>query len=426
MDLISADRMKNRTVNRLCGVLLVPVLFSLLSCSNKDRLPDWEEGCMDIHFINTGRGESVYFIFPDGTTLLMDTAGSLLKKHKHMPVDPKPSAELSSGKVISDYVRHFLPKNSEGRLDYLMITHFHGDHVGDYADSLPEHSSGMFRLTSFAEVGASIPVEKVLFRLVDSMRPSSVVETETDACRNTMAFLDWAHSEYGTEVETFMPGGCSQITLKHDSTAYPDFIFRNIASGGYVWTGEGDESFTMIPEKDEMMAAGGRNAFPPENILSCVFLVSYGDFDYFSGGDIQYKHRSDYPYFDIEEPISRVIKEVEVMKASHHCTSFANSDELLGVARPDVVLAHVWRDVQPNGATLGRITASNPDCDIFLTNLAEKNLPDVAPYMDNIRSTQGHFVVRVASGGTQYMIYRLDDTDQEYRVAETFGPYECK
>ena len=54
----------------------------LLSCSDDGNLPAWEEGYMDIHFINTGRGESVYHIFPDGTTLLMDTAGSLLKEHK--------------------------------------------------------------------------------------------------------------------------------------------------------------------------------------------------------------------------------------------------------------------------------------------------------------------------------------------------------
>ena len=144
----------------------------------------------------------------------------------------------------------------------------------------------------------------------------------------------------------------------------------------------------MIPEESVMLADGGKKALPPENILSCVFLLSYGDFDYFSGGDIQYKDRSEYPYFDIEEPVSRVIKKVEAMKASHHCTSLANSAELLDVARPDVVIANVWRDVQPNGATLGRIIASNPE--------------------------------------NQYMIYQLVDTVLYYRVVEFFGPYECK
>ena len=114
------------------------------------------------------------------------------------------------------------------------------------------------------------------------------------------------------------------------------------------------------------------------------------------------------------------------MKASHHCTSLANSAELLDVARPDVVIANVWRDVQPNGATLGRIIASNPECEIFTTNLAPKNRSAIESYKDRIMATQGHFVLRVFPGGKQYMIYQLDDTDQSYRIVEMFGPYECK
>lgn len=41
-------------------------------------LPAWTEGCLDIHSINTGRGESTFYILPDGTTMLIDAAGSLL------------------------------------------------------------------------------------------------------------------------------------------------------------------------------------------------------------------------------------------------------------------------------------------------------------------------------------------------------------
>ena len=39
-------------------------------------LPDWEEGYLDIHFINSGRGECAFYILPDGTTLIVD-AGEL-------------------------------------------------------------------------------------------------------------------------------------------------------------------------------------------------------------------------------------------------------------------------------------------------------------------------------------------------------------
>ena len=39
-------------------------------------IPAWQEGMMDIHFINTTTGESVFVIFPDGTQMLIDAASS--------------------------------------------------------------------------------------------------------------------------------------------------------------------------------------------------------------------------------------------------------------------------------------------------------------------------------------------------------------
>ena len=39
------------------------------------ELPQWKEGWLDIHSINGARGESFWYIFPDGTTLLVDAGG---------------------------------------------------------------------------------------------------------------------------------------------------------------------------------------------------------------------------------------------------------------------------------------------------------------------------------------------------------------
>jgi hypothetical protein len=35
-------------------------------------LPAWTPGTLDIHQINTGRGNSTLLIFPDGTSMLLD------------------------------------------------------------------------------------------------------------------------------------------------------------------------------------------------------------------------------------------------------------------------------------------------------------------------------------------------------------------
>src|SRR5882757_9466824 len=39
-------------------------------------LPEWKEGYLDLHHINTGRGNAAFYILPDGTTILFD-AGEL-------------------------------------------------------------------------------------------------------------------------------------------------------------------------------------------------------------------------------------------------------------------------------------------------------------------------------------------------------------
>jgi len=35
-------------------------------------LPQWKEGYLDLPHINTGRGSGAWYIFPDGTTMLVD------------------------------------------------------------------------------------------------------------------------------------------------------------------------------------------------------------------------------------------------------------------------------------------------------------------------------------------------------------------
>src|SRR5690606_5794793 len=72
-------------------------------------LPDWQEGYLDIHAINTGRGEATFVIFPDGTTMLLDAAGSSISPAAEIPPPPqKPNSSVSPGQVVTNYARHFM------------------------------------------------------------------------------------------------------------------------------------------------------------------------------------------------------------------------------------------------------------------------------------------------------------------------------
>lgn len=401
-------------------------LLAAVACAPKDEIAPWEEGYLDIHAINTGRGECMYYVFPDGTTMLVDAAGSTLKQHKYMPTDARPDSTVSSGTVITRYIRHFAPEIAGNTVDYVVLSHYHSDHMGDFAPETPFHPDG-FRLSGICEVGAELYFGTILTR-GSAEEVWSPNMSKKEILDNFMNFVAWSENENGTELDWFKPGVDDQIVPKHKDI--PGFKVQNIAASGYVWTGEGTQTATAIPPRATLEALDDPHAWPPENILSSVFILSYGDFDIFSGGDIQYKAPRtpgyDYSYLNIEAPISKVVKEVEVMKASHHCTSGTNSQEILDALKPQVVVANVWRDVQPNAKTLGRIYNTNPDCKVFLTNLAPKNEPVISEYLDRIASKGGHIMIRVAKGGRKYMVYTLDDGGFDYKVTGKWGPFKCK
>ena len=394
-----------------------------------EPLPAWQEGCLDIHSINSGRGESFYYIFPDGTTMLIDAAGSLLSKNAEKPpTDSKPSGDITSGQVITDYIRNYSPEIANGRINYMMVSHFHSDHMGSYSASLPKHSSGKFLKTGITEVGGNLPFDVIMDRGTLDNLPSSD-PTSATVMTNYYNFIDWAKSAYGAVSERFTAGRDDQIVLLHDKDKY-DFEVRNLAANGYTWSGSGNGSLTAMPALSTLQGykavASDDARLPYENSLSCVLKITYGMFDWFTGGDIQYNGRSTYPYKDIEAPIARVTGHVEGMKACHHGTANTNSDALLAALSPDFVIVGVWRNVQPNLATIGRMFAASSDCKIFTTNMTDDNKVTLAEYMSRFMEVSGHVVVRVQPGGRAYSIYTLDDTDQNYRVKGIFGPYSCK
>ncbi|WP_234573610.1 ComEC/Rec2 family competence protein [Rhodohalobacter sp. 614A] len=391
------------------------------SSSIPKTLPAWEEGYLDIHAINTGRGESSLLIFPDGTTMLIDAAGSLISPTHEIPPPPqKPNINVSPGQAITNYARHFIEPASK-KLNYLMISHFDPDHMGSYSDDLPLDPTRNFRMGGITEVGAKITFDKILDRgYPDYNYPTDM--TSTARITNYIHFIEWAESAYGATAEQFIAGRNDQITLMENPSKYENFEIRNVVSNGMVWTGTGSESVNTLPSGSNVDGVIGA-----ENIFSLGFLLSYGDFNYFTAGDLQYNGRSTYPWRDIEAPVAEVVPAVDVMKANHHGTAHCNSDALLNSLTPKVVVAHTWRDVHPNPETISRIYAANNSCQIFSTNMTDANKSRLGDNIHRLKGLQGHVVVRVNPGGDEYYVYVLNDSDEKnYRVEKVYGPYSSK
>lgn len=382
-------------------------------------LPDWEEGYLDIHAINTGRGESTLLIFPDGTTMLVDAAGSTISPTDAIPPPPqKPNSNVSPGLAITNYTRHFI-KPASNKINYLLLTHFDPDHMGSFSTSLSLGPDGTFRMGGITEVGANIPFDILIDRgYPDYDFPTNMKSNSRIA--NYIKFIDWAKKQ-GSTAEQFDVGKNNQIVLKEYPSTYTNFEVRNICSNGVVWAGSGSGSNNTLPSAAEVAAGNGA-----ENIFSIGFVLSYGKFNYFTAGDLQYNDRSSYSWKDIEAPVATIVSAVDVMKANHHGTGNTNSTALLGSLKPQVVLIHPWRDVQPNPETISRMFTANGSVHIFTTNMTEANKPRLGANLSKLKAIQGHIVVRVNPGGNEYYVYVLDDSNQDYIVTGVFGPYKSK
>lgn len=406
-------------------------------------LPPWQDGWLDIHFINGGRGESTYYIMPDGTTMLIDAAGAPPAEisGNEGGVPSKPSSSVSCGKVIIDYIRHFSPDVSEGKLDYFMTSHYHGDHIGAWRDDWSSkygwmmYPGGGFVVNGLPEVGTQIPIAVIIDRGDwgdNGGRASNDYFTDGGKKRyeNYVKFTEWTNRAHGTVREALKVGRDDQIVLKHAASTYSSFSIRNLAAGGDIWTGSGTGVNTSyVPSAAETLKHAMETDWNiNENIYSCAIHLRYGTFDWFTGGDIQYAGRSSYSWKDIETPIAKAVnKKMDAMKASHHSTKNANSPELLAIFKPDVVLAGTWQSVQPNPSTVTNFRNANAGVRFFVTNITDENLStlktDGGIDASFFQSLGGHVVIRVSPSGARYWIFVLDDSNQDYVIKSKFGPY---
>ncbi len=130
-------------------------------------LPAWKEGYLDLHHINTGRGNAAFYILPDGTTVLFD-AGEL------DPTNPRTTSKRNAVirpndtkhpyEWIVSYIKKVSPLKEKAAIDYAVISHFHDDHFGSWYAGAPLSADKKYALTGITGVGELIPIHRLLHR----------------------------------------------------------------------------------------------------------------------------------------------------------------------------------------------------------------------------------------------------------------------
>lgn len=398
------------------------------------QLPIWKPGFLDIHHINTGRGDAAFMVFPDGTTLLVD-AGDMSETHPRTTSSRNaklvPNRSKTAPEWIVDYIDQFIPKNQKRQLDYALITHYHDDHFGEI-DSLRKVASGGYQLTGIMEVGTLIPTKKMIDRGSDfpiNLKDAKVQSEERfskDAygmiatLKEYWKFIDFQSKKIGLENEALKVGHTDQIVLKNKPDDYPEFSVQNLFSNGVIWTGEGNTTYSLFQN----------GAYPGENPLSNGIRIDFGKFNYYTGGDISgIDGLGQTDSNALESHVAPVIGAVDVATLNHHGNRDSQNPYYVRTIRPRVWIQQNWTADHPGEEVLRRITSKQlypGERDIFSTIMLQGAKDVIGGRLDQYKSQEGHIVIRVYDGGNTYDIYVLNDKSEEREIQAKHGPYRSR
>ena len=371
-----------------------------------DIYPGWSPGELDIHCIHTGCGEQTFFMFPDGTTLLLDCGDMYWTEHL-LDVPLQPSMNRLGGEWVSRYVQRLLPTRT---IDYFVLSHWHGDHCGAPSRRSTRSADGrpLCGVTRFAE---DFDIRHYFDHQYPRSRVYAFNPTE-DAVDMMNTWIPFMHRRCGMQAHAFEVGAVNQIMmLGTEASRYRDaFSIRNLHANCLYWDGHGKVA-DYAPEFKRRMPQMNGQIY--ENSLSLGFRLDYGRFSAYFGGDI------DFP--DYEERLAPVIGAVTVAKMNHHGCPSSMGAVHCAALRAKLWTASTWSPYQIDERNLVHMTSRKlyPGKRVVCTgHLPEMRRRDYAgrDFMRDFLPVQGHTVVKVAPGGNSWEFFVLTAADESMRI----------
>ncbi len=379
----------------------------------------WKEGHFQAHFIYTGVGESIFMIFPDGTSMLLDCGDHNAIGRGKLAVPVLPSPDKHSGEWIARYVKRVNPHGS--KVDYMMLSHYHNDHGGSdsfYADKVTR-GSGWYTLSGFSQAAEWLDFGKAFDRCWPGYDdPIPLIQRSADNVNHMKSFYEFMTKYRGLEVEIFRVGAIDQVAMLHSPGKYPGFSIRNICGNGRIAAEDGTVIDLYAERKKD------NPAYFNENGMSLGMIISYGPFKFYTAGDFSDSWKlPDGTTFEIEEALADVCGKVNVAKINHH-GHYSMPAKLLSALQARVYVSCVWDQLHNVAPVMERIADRSlyPGDRIVCPGVfpKERREEDAGKaWLDVINKSSfggGHIVLDVPKGGKDYSISYLTADDESMKV----------
>ena len=407
-----------------CGALPPWLARAIESPETGSQLPKWKLGELELHFIYTGCGENCFYRLPDGTSILNDV-GDFYRPRDLKDIPLLPSSERLGGEWVSRYIQRVY---SEKTIDYAIFSHWHGDHTGSGAIDREKTPAADFRYRKYPDGlsgnGIVCVAQDFSFRRYFDHQFPRQGQFKSKGGLSVNAVKPWLERELekGLVAEPFKVGALNQIAMLRDAAKYNDvFSVRNLCANGVAWDGaSGVRDYVAAHDK----ATGG--ALINENVRSLAFVMRYGKFGYFAGGDVSgVLKNEDGSNVDYEGVIGRLAGRVNVCKTNHHGYHDAMSEAFVRAVRADAYISCVWCPRHVIESTLVRMMSRKLHGGrepLFVPNIYPASCRE---RFENARRFGGipdatrfgvHVVVKVAPGGETFKIYLVDARNEEMRV----------
>lgn len=385
----------------------------------------WRPGHYQAHFIYTGRGESVFHLFPDGTSLLVDCGDSMRFHQTPAEVPLLPDLSRRAGEWVARYVARVNPKGRD--VDYFHLSHYHEDHGGGarYHGARVDAPTGAYWLCGLADAARFLRFGRVVDRAWPTFDdPLDALKTSRDGTPGNVRAV-YAHlAAGGTAVARFRLGARDQFRQLDAARARPGFEVFNLCANGRFVRRDGS-----VCDLYAARVKGGAAALN-ENGMSCGFVVTYGAFRLFSAGDFSDRVRlPGGAERQSEDLLAEAVGPVDVAKMNHH-GHHAMFPALVRALRARVWTACVLDQQHVTDDTAGRLAdrALYPGARTILPTympLRRPATPFGRAFLSDVpqvvRDAPCHLVLDVPPGGETYTLSCLSAADEAMRLKAVFG-----